>query len=260
MSFYIQPPKRHTVRYFYPYECDYESTECSDERIKNICKNNVSEGREEDFPTDPISGEEIKPPFLKGLHYGEERDRRRKSSGTVSRMARLYQKKEAGSKWLEAGVGKCYNDGVIDNGLRTWNQTKKTDPLTRNKMEKMPPRLTKEQIDLKHLESIFLPNTPYNIIEKGVKGLAKNMVNPEGMKAMLRYPFFLDLDKKGIEASASIAEQRLTHEPENTFYKGWLKVMVEGDAREGFEMMRFECNFSEKNMEDFKKLVMNHEY
>jgi hypothetical protein len=84
--------------------------------------------------------------------------------------------------------------------------------------------------------------------------------NPEGMKAMLRYPFFLDLDKKGIEASASIVEQRLTHEPENTFYKGWLKVMVEGDAREGFEMMRFECNFSEKNMEDFKKLVMNHEY
>jgi hypothetical protein len=36
--------------------------------------------------------------------------------------------------------------------------------------------------------------------------------------------------------------------------------MVEGDAREGFEMMRFECNFSEKNMEDKKKLVMSHEY
>jgi len=169
MSFYM-PPEKHTVRYFYPPECDYESTKCSDERIKNICKNNVSEGREEDFPTDPISGEEIKPPFLKGLHYGEERTVGN-SSGTVSRMARL-----TGSAKV-AGVGKCYNDGVIDNGLRTWNQTKKTDPLTRNKMEKMPPRLTKEQIDFKHLYSVFLPNTPYNIIEKGVKGLAKNMVN-----------------------------------------------------------------------------------
>jgi hypothetical protein len=61
--------------------------------------------------------------------------------------------------------------------------------------------------------------------------------NHEGMKAMLRYPFFLDLDGKTVEASVSIAEQRLTHDPENTFYKGWLKIFLEKDARGGFEMM-----------------------
>jgi hypothetical protein len=78
--------------------------------------------------------------------------------------------------------------------------------------------------------------------------------NQEGMKAMLRHPFFIDLDRKTVEASVSIAEQRLTHDPENTFYKGWLKTFLEKDARAGFEMMRFESNFSEKNMEDFLKL------
>ena len=51
----------------------------------------------------------------------------------------------------------------------------------------------------------------------------------------------------------TIAEQRLTHDPENTFHKGWLKTFLEKDARAGFEMMRFESNFSEKNMEDFLK-------
>jgi hypothetical protein len=56
-----------------------------------------------------------------------------------------------------------------------------------------------------------------------------------------------------VEASVTIAEQRLTHDPENTFHKGWLKTFLEKDARAGFEMMRFESNFSEKNMEDFLK-------
>ena len=72
---------------------------------------------------------------------------------------------------------------------------------------------------------------------------------------MLRHPFFIDLDRKTVEASVSIAEQRLTHDPENTFYKGWLNIFLEKDASAGFEMMRFESNFSEKNMEDKKKQI-----
>jgi hypothetical protein len=80
--------------------------------------------------------------------------------------------------------------------------------------------------------------------------------NSAKMKTMLQYPFFLDLNKEVIKASAAISAERVMHDPDDAFHNGWLTTVFE-DVILGFAMMGFECNFSEAKMEAFKRLLQH---
>jgi hypothetical protein len=80
--------------------------------------------------------------------------------------------------------------------------------------------------------------------------------NSAKMKTMLQYPFFLDLNKEVIKASAAISAERVLHDPDDAFHKGWLTAVFD-DVISGFAMMEFNCNFSGAKMEAFKQLLQH---
>ena len=108
MSFAVPPPDEGTVTYFHPPGClESNGTACDETRVKEICGEDL---------IDPLSYEDIRAPFLKGLFHGEyvnEKD------GTT------WRRKRGTDGQLMRGFGKCYNDSQTDHGLRHYEMSQR---------------------------------------------------------------------------------------------------------------------------------------
>lgn len=104
------PQNFNQIAYYHPTGCAEEGPDCPLEKIKAICHHNDGE----EFPTDELNVNEIKPPFLKGLYSDEHID----EDGNTYRNAGKAQKSDSNDRRDRRGRGLCYTDGVGEDDFR----------------------------------------------------------------------------------------------------------------------------------------------
>jgi hypothetical protein len=127
------------VAYYHPKGCGGGETDCSLEKIREICHNNAKD--DDDFPTDSVFfGQKIRPPFLKGVHHGESVE----DDGNTRRLD--GKARRTSNRTDKSGTGLCYNDVEDEDGLREWSEKDGSrDPATNAKIVFMSKPTTARQ-------------------------------------------------------------------------------------------------------------------